>query len=148
MKARLRKAPQSFGTHESLSDPAAQPIIPPDRLRPPVNSIVSLFKYPMYAWLLLIPPLRLSQRFFLWGFAAAPGFACKRCVGFKHFWPLSPIQPAPAAIITAAPGGKPSGLTLRSSGLAYGKPLTLSVRYQGGVWRTIRLETQKLASKY
>ena len=36
-----------------------------------------------------IPALRQSQRFLLWGFGAAPGFACVRLVGFRPFGPLA-----------------------------------------------------------
>ena len=94
-----------------------------------------------------IPALRQSQRFLLWGFGAAPGFACLHCASFKPFWPLAPVYPAPPAIILAAlrrfrgpalfHGPRtslrlgapfwPSGLTLRSSGLAFSQPLTLAV---------------------
>jgi len=69
------------------------------------------------------------------------------CASFKHFWPPALMHQAPVAIILAvlrhfrgpalfrgprpssSPGAPfwPSGLTLRSSGLAYGKPLTLAV---------------------
>jgi hypothetical protein len=49
-----------------------------------------------------IPALRLSQRFLLWGFGAAPGFACPRCASFKPFWPLALVQQALPAIILAA----------------------------------------------
>ena len=51
---------------------------------------------------LLTPALRLSQRFLLWVFGAAPGFACMRCASFKPFWPLAPVYPAPPAIFLAA----------------------------------------------
>ena len=36
-----------------------------------------------------IPALRLYPRFLLWGFGAAPGFACVRLVGFRPFGPLA-----------------------------------------------------------
>ena len=39
-----------------------------------------------------IPALRQSQRFLLWGFGAAPGFACIRYAGFKPFWPPALVQ--------------------------------------------------------
>ena len=39
-----------------------------------------------------IPALRQSQRFLLWGFGAAPGFACLHCAGFKPFWPPALVQ--------------------------------------------------------
>jgi hypothetical protein len=87
------------------------------------------------------------SRFLLWGFGALPGFACVRLVGFKPFWPPALVQQAPPAIILAAlrrfrgpalfhgprPSSRlgapfwPSGLTLRSSGLAFSQPLTLAV---------------------
>ena len=95
-----------------------------------------------------IPALRLSQRFLLWGFGVAQGFACMRCASFKPFGPLALASQALAAIVLAAlrrfrgvalfrgsrsfssQGApfRPSGLTLQSSGLAYGQPLTLAVR--------------------
>ena len=82
------------------------------------------------------PAVRLYQRFLLWGFGAAPGFACLHCAGFKPFWPPALVQQALPAIIFAAlrrflgavlflgprPSSRlgapfwPSGLTLRSSG--------------------------------
>ena len=40
----------------------------------------------------LTPALRQSQRFLLWGFGAAPGFACVRLVGFRPFGPLALVQ--------------------------------------------------------
>ena len=49
-----------------------------------------------------IPAFRLSQRFLLWGFGAAPVFACWRCAGFKSFWPLALVHQALPAIIFAA----------------------------------------------
>ena len=93
------------------------------------------------------PAVRLSHRFLLWGFGAAPGFACIRRASFKPFWPLALVQQALPAIILAAlrrfrgpalfrglrpcssPGAPcwPSGLTLRSSRPAYGGRLTLAV---------------------
>ena len=95
----------------------------------------------------LTPALRPSQRFLLGGFGAVLGFACVRFVGFKPFWPLALVQQARAAIFLAAlrrfrgpalfHGWRqssslgapfwPSGLTLRSSGLAFSQPLTLAV---------------------
>ena len=39
-----------------------------------------------------IPALRQSQRFLLWGFGAAPGFACLHCASFKPFWPPALVQ--------------------------------------------------------
>ena len=81
------------------------------------------------------PAVRLSHRFLLWGFGAAPGFACIRRASFKPFWPLALVQQALPAIILAAlrrsrgpalfPGPHPSlslgapfwpsGLTIRRS---------------------------------
>ena len=95
----------------------------------------------------LTPALRLSPRFLLGGFGALRGFACVRFGRFKPFWPLAPVYPAPPAIFLAALrrfrgpalfhglrtssrlGAPfwPSGLTLRSSGLAFSQPLTLAV---------------------
>ena len=95
----------------------------------------------------LTPALRLSPRFLLGGFGALRGFACVRFGRFKPFWPLAPVYPAPPAILLAAlrrfrgpallrglcPSSSlgapfwPSGLTLRSSGLAFSQPLTLAV---------------------
>ncbi len=49
-----------------------------------------------------IPTVRLYQRFLLWGFGAAPGFACIHCAGFKSFWPPALVQQALPAIIFAA----------------------------------------------
>jgi len=46
--------------------------------------------------------LRLSQRFLLWGFAAAPGFACMHFASFKPFWPPALSQQAPQAIVLQA----------------------------------------------
>ena len=46
--------------------------------------------------------VRLSPRFLLWGFGAAPGFACILCAGFKSFWPPALVQQALPAIIFAA----------------------------------------------
>ena len=48
------------------------------------------------------PAVRQSQRFLLWGFGAAPGFACILCAGFKSFWPPALVQQALPAIIFAA----------------------------------------------
>ena len=96
----------------------------------------------------LTPALCLSPRFLLGGFGALRGFACVRFGRFKPFWPLAPVYPAPPAIFLAAlrrfrgpallrglcPSSSqgapfwPSGLTLRSSGLAFSQPLTLAVR--------------------
>ena len=39
-----------------------------------------------------ISALRQSQRFLLWGFGAAPGFACLHCASFKPFWPPALVQ--------------------------------------------------------
>ena len=89
----------------------------------------------------------LSQRFLLWGLGRPPGFACIRCASLQPFWPLALASQAPPAIILAAlrrfrgpalfHGWRqssslgapfwPSGLTLRSSGLAFSQPLTLAV---------------------
>ena len=80
-------------------------------------------------------------------FCRVPGFAFSGYAGFKHFWPLALLHQALVAIVFASPrrcGGamlfrgsrrsssqrasfRPLGLTLQSSGLAYGKPLTLAV---------------------
>ena len=120
---------------------------PSSRVTPVTSTLV-----PSYSALCrpaFIPALRQSQRFLLWGFGAAPGFACLHCASFKPFWPLAPVYPAPPAIFLAAlrrfrgpalfhgprtsssQGAPfwPSGLTLRSSGLAFSQPLTLAVRY-------------------
>ena len=65
--------------------------------------------------------------------AVALGFACNRCAVFKPFWPLAPVPLALAALSLVAFCGcaalfqTPSGLTRRSSGPAYGGPLTLHV---------------------
>ena len=95
----------------------------------------------------LTPALCLSPRFLLGGFGALRGFACVRFGRFKPFWPLAPVYPAPPAIFLAAlrrfrgpallrglcPSSSqgapfwPSGLTLRSSGLAFSQPLILAV---------------------
>ena len=96
---------------------------------------------------LFIPGFCLSQRFLLWGLGRSPGFACWLGVSFKTFWSLAlASQALPAIILTSlrrfrgaayfrgsrassSPGTPfwPSGLTLQSSGLAYGQPLTLAV---------------------
>ena len=111
----------------------------------PVSS--TLVPSPAICRPLLIPRVCLSQRFFLWGLGRSPGFACWLGASFKHFWPLALASQALPAIILAAlrrfhgpalfrgsrpsssPGAPlwPSGLTLQSSGLAYGQPLTLAV---------------------
>ena len=82
------------------------------------------------------------------GFCRVPGFALGCCASFRLFWPLALVQQALPAILLAAlrrfrgtalfPGPRPSsrlgapfwpsGLTLRSSGLAFSQPLTLAVR--------------------
>ena len=81
------------------------------------------------------------------GFCRVPGFALGCCAIFKRFWPLALVQQALLAINLAAlrrfggpaplrglrPSSRlgapfwPSGLTLRSSGLAFSQPLTLAV---------------------
>ena len=81
------------------------------------------------------------------GFYRVPGFACVRFGRFKPFWPPALASQAPPAIILAVlhrfrgpalfrglrPSSRlgapfwPSGLTLRSSGLAFSQPLTLAV---------------------
>ena len=98
---------------------------------------------------LLIPRFCLSQRFLLWSLGCPLGFACMRWASFQSFWPLALASQAPPAIILAAlrhfrgpalfrglrpcpsSGASfwPSGLTLRSSGLAFSQPLTLAVRF-------------------
>ena len=99
----------------------------------------------------LTPALCLSPRFLLGGFGALRGFACVRFGRFKPFWPPALASQAPPAIILAVlrrfrgsallrglcPSSSqgapfwPSGLTLRSSGLAFSQPLTLAV----SLWR-------------
>ena len=91
-----------------------------------------------------------SQALFNAWLAVSPGFACGQLGSFKHFWPPALMQQASLAIILAAlrrfrgaalfPGPHPSlslgapfwpsGLTLRSSGLAFSQPLTLAVSLQ------------------
>ena len=81
------------------------------------------------------------------GFCRVPGFALGCCASFKRFWPLALVQQALPAIIlqalrrlrgaalfhgprTSSRLGAPfwpSGLTLRSSGLAFSQPLILAV---------------------
>ena len=95
-----------------------------------------------------IPASRLSQSFLLWVFGALLGFACVHSASFMPFWPPALVQQAPPAILLAAlrrfrgaalflglstssrQGAPfwPSGLTLRSSGLAFSQPLILAVR--------------------
>ena len=108
--------------------------------------------------ILYIPEKESIQR----ALSALLGFACVCLVGFKPFGPLALVQQAPPAIILAAllrfggPAlfhgprtssrlGTPfwlSGLTLRSSGLAFSQPLTLAVSparnplYPGHVFQT------------
>ena len=96
---------------------------------------------------LLIPGFCLSPRFLLWGLGRSPGFACMRCASLQPFWHPALASQAPPAIILAVlrrfrgsallrglcPSSSqgapfwPSGLTLRSSGLAFSQPLTLAV---------------------
>ena len=96
---------------------------------------------------LLIPGFCLSPRFLLWGLGRSPGFACMRCASLQPFWHPALASQAPPAIILAVlrrfrgampfrgsrPSSSqgvpfwPSGLTLQSSGRAYGTPLTLAV---------------------
>ncbi len=120
------------------------------RSRPPTAAAELRALVPSYSALCrpaFIPALRQSQRFLLWGFGAAPGFACLHCASFNPFWPPALVQQAPPAILLAAlrrfrgaalflglstssrQGAPfwPSGLTLRSSGLAFSQPLTLAV---------------------
>ena len=120
------------------------------RSRPPTAAAELRALVPSYSALCrpaFIPAPRLSQAFIRWGFGAGPGFAWIRCAGFKPFVPLALVQQALAAIIFAAlcrfrgpalfHGPRtssrlgapfwPSGLTLRSSGLAFSQPLTLAV---------------------
>ena len=122
------------------------------RSRPPTAAAELSTLVPSYSSLCrpaFIPALRQSQRFLLWGFGAAPGFACLHCASFKPFWPPALVHQAPPAIILAALrrfrgpalfrglrtssrlGAPfwPSGLTLRSSGPAFCGPLTLAVRH-------------------
>lgn len=109
------------------------------RSRPPSASAEIRALVPSYSALCrpaFIPALRQSQRFLLWSFGAAPGFACLHCASFKPFGPPALVQQALPAIFLAAlrrfrgpalfPGPRtssrlgapfwPSGLTLRSSG--------------------------------
>ena len=117
---------------------------------------VNLALVPSYSALCrppLTPALRLSLAVLAVGFGAPAGFACIRCAGFQPFWPLALVQSALVAIVLAALrrfGGAavfrgsrpssglgasfwPSGLTVQSSGLAFGQPLTFGVRVQGHV---------------
>ena len=111
----------------------------------------------------MIPALHLSPRFLLGSFGALLGFACVRFGRFKPFWPLAPVYPAPPAIFLAAlrrfrgaalfhgprPSSSqgapfwPSGLTLRSSGLAFSQPLTLAV---SPITRFMRAATRSSAT--
>ena len=121
------------------------------RSRPPsaAAELRALVPSPALCRPLFIPGFCLSQRFLLWGLGRSPGFACWLGVSFKPFGSLALASQAPAAIILAAlrrlrgaalfPGQRPSsspgapfwpsGLTLQSSGLAYGQPLTLAVSF-------------------
>ena len=108
------------------------------RSRPPTAAAELRALVPSYSALCrpaFTPAVRLSHRFLLWGFGAAPGFACIRRASFKPFWPLALVQQALPAIILAAlrrsrgpalfPGPHPSlslgapfwpsGLTIRRS---------------------------------
>ena len=94
MKTRARISRKQTG--ESI------PSFNPDSLRLPVNLGVS----PLHIQScrpLLTPALRLSQRFLLWVFGAAPGFACMRCASFKPFWHLALASQAPVAIVLEGP---------------------------------------------
>jgi len=120
------------------------------RSRPPTAASELRALVPSYSALCRPPfvsAFRLSQAFIRWGLGEAPGFACWRCASFKLFWPPALASQASVAITFAAlrrfrgaalfrglrPSSSlgapfwPSGLTLRSSGLAYGQPLTLAV---------------------
>ena len=60
------------------------------RSRPPTAAAELRALVPSYSALCrpaFIPALRQSQRFLLWGYGAAPGFACLHCASFKPFWP-------------------------------------------------------------
>ena len=112
----------------------------------------------------LTPALRLSPRFLLGGFGALRGFACVRFGRFKPFWPLAPVYPAPPAIFLAAlrrfrgpalfHGPRtssrlgapfwPSGLTLRSSGLAFSQPLILAVSLRKRDYRILRFACSRV----
>ena len=75
------------------------------RSRPPTAAAELRALVPSYSALcrtLLIPRFCLSQRFLLWGFGAAPVFACWHRASFKPFWPLALVQQALPAIILAA----------------------------------------------
>ena len=122
--------------------------VKPTRLRRAAYFLSLVPSYSALCRTAFIPALRLSQRFLFGGFGALLGFACVCLVGFKPFGPLALVQQAPPAIILAAlrrsrgpalfPGPHPSlslgapfwpsGLTLRSSGLAFSQPLTLAIR--------------------
>jgi hypothetical protein len=89
-----------------------------------------------------------SQAFLGQVFCRSPGFACKRCAKLRSFWPLALIQQAQTAIVSKAQYPavtalsfmhcsrrvactspfQPSGLTFRSTGPAYGGPVSLPVR--------------------
>jgi hypothetical protein len=123
------------------------------RSRPPTAAAELRALVPSYSALCrqpLISALRQSRTFIRCGFGAVPGFACIRCASLKLFWPPALASQAPSAIILAAlrrfrgsaffrglrPSSRlgapfwPSGLTLQSSGLAFGQPLTLAVSNQ------------------
>ena len=63
------------------------------------------------------------QALLRWGAVAVAGFAFRRCGEFWAFWALALMHRAQVALFCVA-----RCLTLRSSGLAFCGPLTLSVR--------------------
>jgi hypothetical protein len=87
--------------------------------------IAALFPSPsLYAHPFITAP-RFSQTFLLWGLRIASGFAFIRRASFKPSWPLALSQQAsPAIVVVALACFWTSGLTLQSSGLAFGQPLT------------------------
>ena len=80
----------------------SNPALKPTRLRQAAYFRSLVPSYSALCRPAFIPAFRLSQRFLLWGFGAAPGFACILCAGFKSFWPPALVQQALPAIIFAA----------------------------------------------
>ena len=76
--------------------------VKPTRLRRAAYFLSLVPSYSALCRPAFIPTVRLYQRFLLWGFGAAPGFACILCAGFKSFWPPALVQQALPAIIFAA----------------------------------------------